>query len=63
MNSGSPVDELLERRARLVVQIQFERLTRPDLSFCHNINVGPNARAPSGVSHSQLLRWLTDQPE
>lgn len=63
MNSGSPVDELLERRARLVVQIQFERLTRPDLSFCHNINVGPNAQSRPAFSDSQLLCWLTDQPE
>lgn len=40
MNSALLVDELLERRTRFVVQIQFERLTRPHLIFFffgHNI--------------------------
>lgn len=33
MNSALMVDELLERRTRFGVQIQFERLTRPHLIF------------------------------
>lgn len=45
MNSASLVDELLERCIRFVVQIQFERLTHPDLSVCHNINIGLNGRS------------------
>lgn len=46
MNSAWLVEERLERGARSVIQIQFERLTRPDLSCCHNINIGLNGRSP-----------------